>query len=126
MEKEVVSKQEKEINQKSPIKEKLLANNGDDHTKDKNLDSNVKVPKEITELDIHLMPGCFHTEYTDHDVAQGALYHYGTSVFSGGLQHRKLVKGSVGTSIANFLKNSTILKNVMGSDHCPVMLEIKD
>ena len=29
-----------------------------------NLDSNVKVPKEITELDIHLMPGCFHTEYT--------------------------------------------------------------
>jgi len=68
------------------------------------LDSNVKIPREITELDIHLMPGCFHTEYTDHDVAQGALYHYGTNVFSGGLQHRKLVKGSVGTSIANFLK----------------------
>ena len=25
-----------------------------------------------------------------------------------------------------FLKNSTILKNIMGSDHCPVMLEIKE
>jgi len=28
--------------------------------------------------------------------------------------------------LKNFLKTSTILKNVMGSDHCPVMLEIKD
>ncbi|PPR77438.1 MAG: Ubiquinone/menaquinone biosynthesis C-methyltransferase UbiE [Alphaproteobacteria bacterium MarineAlpha2_Bin1] len=68
------------------------------------LNQDVKVPREITELDIHLMPGCFHTEYTENDVTQGALYHYGTSVFSGGLQHRKLVKGSVGTSIANYLK----------------------
>ena len=68
------------------------------------LDPGVDIPREITELDVHLMPGCFHTEYTDDDVAQGAVYHYGTTVFSGGLPHRKLSKGGVGTSIANYLK----------------------
>lgn len=68
------------------------------------LNSEVEIPREITELDIHLMPGCFHNEYSNDDVAQGAVYHYGTSVFSGGLPHRKMGKGGVGSSIANYLK----------------------
>jgi len=32
----------------------------------------------------------------------------------------------ISKSLKNILKNSTILKNVLGSDHCPVMLEIKN
>ena len=32
----------------------------------------------------------------------------------------------ISKKLKTYLKNSTILKNVMGSDHCPVMLEIKD
>ena len=32
----------------------------------------------------------------------------------------------ISKKLKKYLKNSTILKNVMGSDHCPVMLEIKD
>ena len=68
------------------------------------LNPDVDVPREITELDVHLMPGCFHTEYTDDDVAQGAVYHYGTTVFSGGLPHRRITKGGVASSIANYLK----------------------
>ena len=67
------------------------------------LDADVDIPREVTDLDVHLMPGCFHTEYTGDDVAQGALYHHGTTVFSGGLPHRKASKGDVAQSIANFL-----------------------
>tara|TARA_Y100000590_G_scaffold439007_1_gene562478 strand:+ start:547 stop:1731 length:1185 start_codon:yes stop_codon:yes gene_type:complete len=67
------------------------------------LNAKTQIPKEITELDIHLMPGCFHNEYLPNDVAQGALYHYGTTVFSGGLPHRKDSKGGVARSIANYL-----------------------
>ncbi len=68
-----------------------------------NLDSEIKIPREVTDLDVHLMPGCFHTEYSDDDVAQGAVYHHGTTVFSGGLPHRKNSKGDVARSIANFV-----------------------
>ena len=32
----------------------------------------------------------------------------------------------ISKKIKNILINSTILKNILGSDHCPVMLEIKD
>ncbi len=67
------------------------------------LDPKVEMPREVTDLDVHLMPGCFHTEYTADDVAQGALYHHGTTVFSGGLPHRKGSKGDVAQSIAHFL-----------------------
>lgn len=67
------------------------------------LDDDVVIPREVTDLDVHLMPGCFHTEYTDDDVAQGALYHHGTTVFSGGLPHRRDSKGDVAQSIAHYL-----------------------
>ncbi len=67
------------------------------------LDADVVIPREVTDIDVHLMPGCFHTEYTDDDVAQGALYHHGTTVFSGGLPHRMDSKGDVAQSIAHFL-----------------------
>ena len=32
----------------------------------------------------------------------------------------------ISKTLKKVLKNSTILKNVMGSDHCPIMLEIED
>lgn len=66
------------------------------------LDPSVEIPKTVTELDVHLMPGCFHTEHVTDDVAQGALYHFGTQVFSGGLSHR--LRGGWGATTAQFLK----------------------
>ncbi len=68
------------------------------------LDPDVVIPREVTDLDVHHMPGCFHTEYTDKDVAQGAVYHYGVQVFYGGFGKDVKPKGDVAASIANYLK----------------------
>ncbi|MSO65979.1 MAG: class I SAM-dependent methyltransferase [Alphaproteobacteria bacterium] len=66
------------------------------------LDPTVEIPKTVSELDVHLMPGCFHSEYAKDDVAQGALYHHGTHVFSAGLSHRNA--GGWGATAAHALK----------------------
>lgn len=68
------------------------------------LDPDLEIPRDVTALDIHLMPGCFHTEYTNDDVAQGALYTLGTAVFGGALKLRSSRRGGVAASIAHWLR----------------------
>ncbi len=68
------------------------------------LDPDLEIPREVSDLDVHLMPGCFHSEYAKDDVAQGAVYHYGTQVFYGGFGQKVKPKGDVATSIAHYLK----------------------
>jgi SAM-dependent methyltransferase len=68
------------------------------------LNPNLEIPKYVSALDVHLMPGCYHTEYTDDDVAQGAVQFAGGDVFRGGFRHRKGNPGGVAESIANYLK----------------------
>lgn len=69
------------------------------------LNPNVDIPRAVTALDIHLMPGCFHTEYTADDVAVAAVYAHGTRVFGAGLRTgRPKNKGGVADSIGHYLK----------------------
>ena len=69
------------------------------------LNPDLPIPKAVSALDIHLMPGCFHTEYLDEDVAVGAVYAHGTGVFSGALKPAKNPgKGGVADSIGHYLK----------------------
>ena len=37
------------------------------------LDPNLAIPPYVSALDVHLAPGCYYLEYTEDDVAQGAL-----------------------------------------------------
>jgi SAM-dependent methyltransferase len=67
------------------------------------LDPSLEIPRYVSELDVHLMPGCFHSEYQNNDVAQGAIYSYGIGVFYGGLPSVKKGGGPAAT-IANYLK----------------------
>lgn len=72
------------------------------------LDPTLEVPRYVSEIDVHLIPGCFHTEHTKDDVAQGAVTAFGGSVFAGGLSWRKDSKGrngGVGESVAIYLKS---------------------
>jgi len=62
------------------------------------------IPRDVSALDIHLMPGCFHTEHVEDDVAQGAVYTLGTAVFGGALKLRSHRRGGVGASIAQWLR----------------------
>lgn len=67
------------------------------------LDPDLPVPRDVSAMDIHLMPGCFHSEYRPEDVAVGAVYWHGTAVFSAGLQLRHK-GGGVARSIAEYLR----------------------
>jgi SAM-dependent methyltransferase len=67
------------------------------------LDPALPTPKDMQQLDIHLMPGGFHSEFVPDDVAAGALYHHGTAVFAGGFSLRAR-GGGVAKSIAEYLK----------------------
>jgi len=49
-----------------------------------NLNADVKVPRYISAADIHLMPGGYHEENVENDVAQGALYDRGLYLYIGG------------------------------------------
>ena len=68
------------------------------------LNPTVKIPRAVTGLDVHLMPGCYHTELAADDVAVAAVYNHGTNVFGRGLRNgRPAGKGGVADSIAHYL-----------------------
>lgn len=65
------------------------------------IDPHFKVPRYVSDLDVHLMPGNYDTEYAPEDVTQGALYDNGISVFSMGLFGDEL--DDIGTTISKFI-----------------------
>jgi len=67
------------------------------------LAENFEVPRYVSALDVHLIPGCFHTEHTIDDVAQGAVTAFGGKVFTGQHPYRKR-PGVVAESISHWLK----------------------
>jgi ubiquinone/menaquinone biosynthesis C-methylase UbiE len=48
------------------------------------LDASVKAPRYVTAVDIHCMPGNYHTEYEAGDVYQAALYDRGAYLYAMG------------------------------------------
>ncbi len=66
------------------------------------LDASVKVPRSVSAIDVHLMPGNYDGEYDDDDLAAGALYDNGLAVFSFGLMGQNL--DDIGQSIARFVR----------------------
>ncbi|MEZ5500485.1 MAG: class I SAM-dependent methyltransferase [Steroidobacteraceae bacterium] len=66
------------------------------------LNPHLQVPRYVSALDVHLAPGCFHSEFTADDVAQGAVIAQGGKVFTGQHPYRKR-PGVVGESVANWL-----------------------
>jgi threonine dehydrogenase-like Zn-dependent dehydrogenase len=65
------------------------------------LDPDMETPPYVANHDVHMMPGCYHTEYGDDDIAAGALYDNGTAVFSMGLFGN--ARDDIGGSIARFI-----------------------
>jgi ubiquinone/menaquinone biosynthesis C-methylase UbiE len=61
-----------------------------------------QVPRYVTMMDVHLTPGCFHSEWTDEDVAQGAVVSLGARVFTAQQSHRAW--GGVAKVITRWIK----------------------
>ena len=75
--------------------------NGGGHGGSITLDPGLATPPYVANHDVHMMPGCYHTEYGDGDAAAGALYDNGTAVFSMGLFGNE--RDDIGGSIARFI-----------------------
>jgi ubiquinone/menaquinone biosynthesis C-methylase UbiE len=68
------------------------------------LDPGFEVPAYVTNLDVHLTPGCFHSEYTADDVAQGAVVSLGSRVFTAQQSHRSW--GGVARVVSRWIKHA--------------------
>ncbi|RMF12374.1 MAG: class I SAM-dependent methyltransferase [Alphaproteobacteria bacterium] len=67
------------------------------------LDPDLEVPRNVTEIDVHLAPGGYHSETVSDDLTAGALYDNGLQVFSFGLMGRNL--DDIGWSMAQYVRN---------------------
>lgn len=66
------------------------------------LNAAVAVPRSVSAVDVHLMPGNYVGEYEEDDLSAGALYDNGLAVFSFGLMGQNL--DDIGQSIAGFIR----------------------
>ena len=53
------------------------------------LDPDLEIPAYHTAVDIHLQPGAYHSEFTDSDVAAGAIYDRAIYLYLGGATGRR-------------------------------------
>ena len=63
----------------------VLSQSGDKASGTASTEPNFEVPRYVSELDVHLMPGNYHEEHIDCDVTQGAVFDNGLGVFTFGL-----------------------------------------
>lgn len=66
------------------------------------LDSRVAVPPSVSEMDVHLLPGSFHSEYREDDVSVGAIYDNATRVFA--FEHFGKDMNDIGMTMSNFVR----------------------
>ena len=66
------------------------------------LDDSVEIPRYVSAIDIHCMPGGYHTEHAADDVAAGALYDRGVFIYQMGLAGE--CSDGIGRSVAEFIK----------------------
>lgn len=68
------------------------------------LDPGLAIPNYVSEIDVHLTPGCFHSEWTTDDVAQGAVVSLGSRVFTASMTHRSW--GGVARAIGRWISHA--------------------
>lgn len=66
------------------------------------LDPALPVPANVANIDVHLSPGSYHTEYLPEDVSPGAIYDHSINVFAFNQMGRDL--DDIGHSFANYLR----------------------
>lgn len=88
------------LRQLAPLIDKARALN--DGSPTLQLDPSVKVPRHVSAVDIHCMPGGYHTELVADDISAGANYDAGIFATTGGMLGRYNDGG--GQALAQWLK----------------------
>ncbi|MGI9289901.1 MAG: methyltransferase domain-containing protein [Gammaproteobacteria bacterium] len=66
------------------------------------LNPELEVPRSVTDIDVHLTPGSYHSEYAEDDVAAGAIYDNSINVFAFNQMGRNL--DDIGHTMSNYLR----------------------
>jgi ubiquinone/menaquinone biosynthesis C-methylase UbiE len=66
------------------------------------VDPDLKVPGNVTNIDVHLSPGSYHTEYQPDDVAPGAIYDNSIHVFAFNQMGRNI--DDIGHTFSNYVR----------------------
>lgn len=66
------------------------------------LDTSVKIPRSVSEIDVHLAPGSYHAEYSRDDFATGAVYDNAIEVFSFGQFGKDM--NDIGMTLSNYIR----------------------
>ncbi len=67
------------------------------------LDPGFEVPRNVADIDVHYSPGSYHGEYTDDDVAAGAVYDAAIDVFAFGQFGEE--HNDIGMTMANYVRH---------------------
>lgn len=66
------------------------------------LNPNLPIPRAVSEIDVHLAPGSYHSEYAEDDLAVGSIYDNGLNVFAFNQMGANL--NDIGMSMSNFVR----------------------
>ncbi|MFK7831292.1 MAG: methyltransferase domain-containing protein [Congregibacter sp.] len=80
----------------------VLMNAEDESCGSLTLDESMAIPRNVSEVDVHLTPGCYHSEYADNDTAAGAIYDNALKVFTFGQMGTEL--NDIGSTMANYVR----------------------
>lgn len=67
------------------------------------LDSDLPLPRNVSELDVHLAPGSYHRADDGRDWMAGAVYDHGLNIFSFGMMGANL--DDIGHSMAQYIRH---------------------
>ena len=65
-------------------------------------DPDLEIPAYITGVDIHAMPGNYHTEHCEGDLSQGAVYERGTFLYTHGYNGQLI--DNLGTGVIAYIQ----------------------
>lgn len=92
------------IERQLPELEKDIAAGSAKNSAELFIDPNLEVPKYISSIDIHCMPGGYATEICDNDISTGALYDRGVYLYAMG--YIGPFNDDMGRSVCNYVTRS--------------------
>ena len=66
------------------------------------LNPDLEIPRSVSDIDVHLSPGSYHSEYAENDIAAGAIYDNSIHVFAFNQMGRNI--DDIGHTMSNYIR----------------------